>query len=172
MSSVSKPVSLLFFCMLIISCVRQSPQIPSNKGIVTDQNAASLLVINENLAHKEDSILKEFVLHQDIAFKRSDIGFWYKIDHVGKGPGIKDSVGCKVSYKLLSINGKALRNEDKQIVIGKKQLVSGVEEGIKLMNRGDSATFIIPWYLAYGMKGDGPVIPPYTSLICKMKVSD
>ena len=72
----------------------------------------------------------------------------------------------------MSIRGKLLKTEEKQVVIGKKQLIVGLEEGLKLMNRGDSATFIIPWYLAYGMKGDGSLIPAYTSIICKMNVSD
>ena len=172
MNRLNKPVTRLFFCLLLISCARQSPQIPSNKGIVADKNTASLLVINQNLAKKEDSVLRKFILQQNKAFKRSDIGFWYKIDHVGNGSGIKDSVKCKITYKLMSIKGKLLLNDENQVVIGKKQLVVGLEEGLKLMNKGDSATFIVPWYLAYGMKGNNPGVPPYTSIICKMKVSD
>lgn len=171
MNGVNKPVTILFFCLLLSSCIRQSPQLPSNKNKAADKNSASLLAINQNLAKKEDSILKRFVLQQNKAFKRSDIGFWYKIDHVGNGSGIKDSVRCKISYRLMSIKGKLLQDDEKQIVVGKKQFIVGLEEGIKLMNKGDSATFIVPWYLAYGMKGDGPLIPPYTSLICKIKVS-
>ena len=172
MISINKPVTVLLFCLLLISCSRQSPQIPSNKGNVTDKNSESLLVINQNLAKKEDSILKTVALKQDIAFKRNGLGFWYKIDHVGHGSGIKDSIKCTVNYKLISIRGKLLQTEEKQVVIGKMQLFIGMEEGLKLMNKGDSATLIVPWYLAYGMKGNGSIIPAYTSLICKMKVSD
>lgn len=129
-----------------------------------------MLVMNQNLTIKEDSILKRVVLSQDKAFKRNDIGFWYRIDHVGHGSGIKDSIKCTVSYKMLSIGGKLLQSENKQVVIGKKQLVTGLEEGLKLMNKGDSATFIVPWYLAYGMKGKDASIPAYTSIICRIKV--
>ena len=43
------------------SCLKQQPQLPSNKGNFADKNIAVLLNINKNLATKEDSILKSFV---------------------------------------------------------------------------------------------------------------
>jgi len=156
--------------MLIISCGRQSPQLPSNKGNSIDKNAVSLLAINENLAKKEDAYLKKIALQKDKSFKKSEIGFWYSIDKLQNGVQLKDSVNCRFKYTLFSLNGKQLKNEEKQIVIGKKQVVVGLEEGLKLMKKGENATFIIPWYLAFGMKGDEPLIPPYTSLIYKVIV--
>ena len=170
MNNLNKSINLLLFCLLIISCNKQSPQLPSNKGVIIDKNAVSLLTINQNLSKKEDALLEKISLQKDKAFKKSEIGFWYKIDHLGNGAKLKDSVICKISYKLMSLKGKVLQMDEKQIVIGKKQIIVGLEEGLKLMNKGDSATFIIPWYLAYGMKGNGPLIPPYTSIIYKLKV--
>jgi len=163
-------VTCFLFCLWLISCNRQSPQIPSNKGNVIDKNAVSLLGINQNLAKKEDVLLEKYALQSDKAFKKSEIGFWYKIDQLGKGSKIKDSVTCKFSYTLMSIKGKLLETGEKQITIGKKQIVTGLEEGLKLINKGGSTTIIIPWYLAYGMKGNAPLIPPYTSITYKIKV--
>jgi len=170
MNKFHQRVILLFFCLLMASCKQQSPQIPSNKGIVVDKNAISLLTINQNLAIKEDGLLKKFALQHDKAFKRSEIGFWYKMDQLGNGAKIKDSVTCKFSCKLMSLQGKVLQVNEQQIVVGKKQVVTGMEEGLKLMNKGGSATIIVPWYLAYGMKGDSPLIPPYTSIVYQIKV--
>ena len=155
---------------MLLSCIKQNPQLPSNKGSVTDTCAVSLLTINQNLAKKEDVSLKKFALQKDKAFKKNALGFWYKIDHSVKGSGIKDSTTCKIYYRLSTLKGKELQQEIKQVVIGKKQVGTGLDEGLKLMNKGDSATFIIPWYLAYGMKGSEPLIPPYTSLIYEIKV--
>ena len=170
MSKILKIIVPLFLCFFLISCIKHSPQLPSNKGIVRDENAVSLLAINQNLAKKEDVFLKKFALQKDKAFKRSEMGFWYKIVQTGNGSKIKDSVNCEISCRLLSLKGKVLQKDVKKIIIGKKQVVVGLEEGLKLMNKGDSATFIIPWYLAYGMKGDEPLIPPYTSIIYEIKV--
>ena len=170
MFKIKYTVALLFLFVVLLSCNRQKPQLPANKGSVTDTSAVSLLTINQNLAKKEDVIIKKIALQNDKSFKRNELGFWYNIDHTGKGSAIKDSTICKLSYRLSTLNGKELQNEIKQVVVGKKQVATGLEEGLKLMERGDSATFIIPWYLAYGMKGNEPLIPPYTSLIYKIKV--
>jgi len=170
MNKIKQAVTLLLFSILILSCNRQRPQLPSNKGVETDSTAVSLLNINQNLAKKEDAYLKKEVFKKDKTFKRSEIGFWYKIDQSGRGAAIKDSTSCKISCQVSTLNGKVLQNEIKQLVIGKKLVVTGLEEGLKLCKKGDSATFIIPWYLAYGMKGNEPLIPPYTSLIYIIKV--
>jgi FKBP-type peptidyl-prolyl cis-trans isomerase len=166
-----KILNLYLFCFLLVSCNRPLPQLPSNKGNVVDKNAVSLLAINQNLAGKEDNLIRKFALQQDKAFKRNGIGFWYKIEQVGNGSKIKDSVNCKISYTLLSLKGEVLQNEIvKQIIIGKKQDTVGLEEGLKLLSKGDSATLIVPWYLAYGMKGNEPIVAPYTSVIYRVRV--
>jgi len=68
------------------------------------------------------------------------------------------------------INGKVIQEDEKQVIIGKKQVVTGLEEGLKLMHKGESATFIIPSYLGFGMKGNMPLVPPYTSLVYQIKL--
>ena len=161
--------TFILFCG-ILSCVKQSPQLPSNKGNTGDENVATLLVINQKLALKEDSILAKFV-QKESCFKKSELGFWYKIHLSTAGTLIKDKDKCQFAYQLTSIDGKVLEKTNKQIVIGQKQIVVGLEEGIKLLHKGDSATFIIPWYLGFGMKGNKPIVLPYTSLIYHIKVN-
>ena len=38
------------------------------------------------------------------------------------------------------------------------------ERGFLLMKKGDKTKLIIPWNLAYGARGSGP-IPPYSTLV-------
>lgn len=171
MNKIQVFILSIFMLSSFTSCNKQQPQLPSNKGNFADKNIAVLLDINKNLATKEDSILKSFV-KGDTSYKRNALGFWYKIDKKTNGDFIKNKKGCNFSYKLLLINGKVLQEDDKKIIFGKKQLVSGLEEGLKLLHQGEKATFIIPWYLGYGMKGMEPIVPPYTSLIYQIKLTD
>lgn len=161
-------IVILFFG--IISCVKQSPQIPSNKITEIDNDRSSLLKINGNLTQKEDSFLA-IIAKKKGSFKKNNIGFWYQIFNTGKGELITDSTLCKFDFKIFIINNKLIQSGQKTIIIGKKQSITGLEEGLKMMHKGDSATFIIPWYLAYGMTGNTDLIPPYTSLIYKIKVT-
>ena len=153
----------------LTSCKRQAPQLPSNKNIAVDTAIASLLTINQYLTHNEDSLLEAYVKSKNGTFKRSELGFWYKIDESGNGVGIENKASYNFRYKLSILNGKEIENSKKTVIIGKKQLVIGLEEGLKLLHKGDSATFIIPWYLGYGMKGNENV-PPYTSLRYEVKI--
>jgi FKBP-type peptidyl-prolyl cis-trans isomerase len=165
-------VFILFLCLGFISCKKQAPQLPSNKNLVADSSSVSLLTINQDLAHKEDSLLEKRVISSGKAFKKSEIGFWYKIDQSGNGSKIKGKTSCSLSYRLILLNGKLIENKTTTIKFGKKQSTVGLEEGIKLLQQGDSATFIIPWYLGYGMTGNETTIPPYTSLVYHVRIQN
>lgn len=170
---MTKYYIIILICMLgsFASCIKQQPQLPANKGNVADSNIAELLEINQNLAVKEDSVLKAYVQH-DTSFKKNELGFWYKISNSDKHNLIKNKTNCIFTCKLMLLNGKVLQVDEKNIIIGKRQVVTGLEEGLKLMHKGESATFIIPWYLGYGMKGNEPLVPPYTTLIYQIKLLD
>lgn len=166
--SSNKIIIFLVFCSFL-SCIKPSPQLPSNKGNVDDENASTLLSINQRLALKEDSIL-ELLAQQDKAYKRSDLGFWYKVDQITQAKSIKDKDTCRFAYKLMLLDGKVVEKAEKQIVIGQKQIVVGLEEAIKLLHKGENATVIIPWYLAFGMNGNDKLVPPYTSIIYQIQL--
>lgn len=159
---------ILLFCG---SCKKQIPQLPANKGANNENQAGSFQKINRNLIQKEDSILKNLA-GQKHNFKRNELGFWYKIISSGKGETIKDSSVCNYHYHLFNTKGKLLKFGENQIIIGKKQTIKGLEEGLKLMQKGDSASFIIPWYLAYGLAGEKGLIPPFSSVIFDVKIPE
>lgn len=164
----NKIIIFLVFCSFL-SCIKQSPQLPSNKGNVVDENASTLLLINQRLALKEDSILELLAL-QDKAYTKSDLGFWFKMNQTIGGQPIKDKDTCRFAYNLMLLDGKIVEKAEKQIVIGQKQIVIGLEEAIKLLHKGENATIIIPWYLAFGMNGNDKLVPPYTSIIYQIQV--
>ena len=159
---------VLSFSLMLLSCNKPVPQIPANKGNTIDKDAITLLEINKDLAIKEDRLLQQYVEKTYKDFIKSELGFWYKVDRSTSGSLLKDKETCRFSYKLSLLEGNVLEEGEKEIQIGKKQLIPGLEEGLKLLHTGESATFIIPWYLGYGMKGDQNLIPPYTSLIYKV----
>jgi FKBP-type peptidyl-prolyl cis-trans isomerase len=162
---------VIILCISLLSCKKQNPQLPSNKVVIDNSTSEALLAINQNLAIKEDSLLEIYVKKVNRTFIKNELGFWYKIEQAGNGKKLRDKSSCNFSYKLLSINGKFIKQGNEKIVLGKKQIVDGLEEGIKLIHYGDSATFIIPWYLGYGMKGDEPRVPPYTSIMYQIRVN-
>lgn len=165
---------ILVLCLSagFVSCKKQAPQLPSNKIVVDNSEAQTMLAINQNLTAKEDSLLQVFVDKKKQSFIKNELGFWYKIDKKGTGEKIMDKSVCSYSYNLHLINEESVKQGIVKTVIGKKEIVTGLEEGLKLLHYGDCATFIIPWYLAYGMNGNKPLIPPYTSVIYEIKLDN
>ncbi len=162
----------VFFFLICIgfclnSCVKPLPQIPANKNIESDTKKSNLLILNQNLAIREDSIVK-IIANKLGNFKKNELGFWYKIYPIGNGTNIKDSISCDFYFKIYNLKYQLVQQGNKKAQIGKKQLIVGLEEGLKLMHKGDSATFIIPWYLGFGMSGENSTIQPYTSLIFRV----
>ena len=94
------------------------------------------------------------------------------------GNGIKPQVGTlvKVHYtgKLLDgtvFDSSVTRNEPFQFVLGIGQVIPGWDEGLQMMSKGEKGVFYIPYYLAYGNTGSGP-IPPFATLIFEVELID
>lgn len=156
---------LLLFFIVLSSCVKQAPQLPANKTNRFDSAAVALVQVNERLIESEDSLLKDYVSKSDSNFVKHETGFWYKINQRAAGTKPKANVSCSVNYSVYTLGGDFLFRKDEAIVVGKKQIIKGVEEALLMMHPGEKATLIVPWYLAYGMKGNPKEVDLYTSIV-------
>ncbi len=104
-------------------------------------------------------------------FERTKSGLRYKITHKS-GSGKKPEKGKNVAVHYVGkltdgtvFDNSYGRGEPIEFPIGIGYVIPGWDEGIRLLEEGDKATFIIPSYLAYGESGAGGVIPPNATLI-------
>ena len=88
-----------------------------------------------------------------------------------KGYGVRAEVGKEVAvhYTGKFLDGKVFdssleRGEPIEFILGAGRVIKGWDEGIALMNVGAKYTLIIPYQLAYGESGRGP-IPPKATLV-------
>ena len=125
----------------------------------------------QDLVSKENELIKEM----SKGYNETKSGLKYII--LNKGEGDKPFSGdlVKVHYKgqLLDqtvFDSSYKRNEPIEFKVGEGQVISGWDEGIMLLNKGDKARFIIPPKLAYGESGAGGVIPPNATLIFEVEL--
>jgi FKBP-type peptidyl-prolyl cis-trans isomerase FkpA len=133
--------------------------------------------------------IKKYIADNKLNVTKTDSGLYYSITKQGSGPApVKgDTVSIKYVGKL--INGNVfdtnIKEEAKKankfvpsnpyqpirFPIGVGRVIPGWDQGLRLLNKGAKATFIIPSTLAYRDRGNGP-IAPYTSLIFEVEVVD
>lgn len=162
-------IPAILILLTAIACTRQVPQLPANKASEADSSSATLQLANEKLISGEDSLIQDFVRKSSVDFKKSDSGLWYKIYSLSNSKN-KPSKGdnCKINYQVYSLDNKLLMDQKKSLIIGKKQVVNGIEELILNLSTGDSAVAVVPWYIGYGIKGNAN-IAPYTSVFVRLK---
>ncbi|MBO7068419.1 MAG: FKBP-type peptidyl-prolyl cis-trans isomerase [Bacteroidaceae bacterium] len=95
-------------------------------------------------------------------------GLQYEVlsEGTGKSPKATDTVRCHYEGRLLDgtvFDSSYQRGEPADF--GLNQVIPGWTEGVQLMKEGSKFRFHIPYLLAYGERGAGAQIPPYSTLV-------
>lgn len=104
----------------------------------------------------------------------TESGLKYIVTNKGKGkkPAMGNRVTVHYTGKLTDgtkFDSSVDRNQPFSFMLGKKQVISGWDEGIGLLNIGDKAVLIIPPQLGYGSQPHGP-IPGNSTLIFEVEL--
>ena len=98
----------------------------------------------------------------------TESGLQYEVLVPAEGPKPTDSNTVTVHYVGMLLNGDMFdssvdRGEPATFPLSR--VIAGWTEGVQLMNTGAKYRFYLPYDLAYGSRGAGADIPPYSTLI-------
>ena len=101
-------------------------------------------------------------------------GVLYKVLASGDGHNrtrVRNESIVTVRYKGSLINGKVFDSSysGEPLVFPLNRVIPGWTEGLQYMKEGAKFRFVIPYMLAYGPSGYGP-IPPYSTLIFEVEL--
>jgi len=110
-------------------------------------------------------------------YEKLESGVYKSLTKKGKGKQPVDSNTVTVHYIGRFMDGRQFdnsyeRNEPFTFQLGAKKSVEGFESAILSMKKGEKSTFVIPSQLAYGAKGAGKIIPPFSTLIFDIELLD
>src|ERR1700743_2431635 len=96
-------------------------------------------------------------------------GLKYYLTQKGNGPVVIPGQLAICHYILTLTNGTKIdasrdRGVPFAVPVPSTQVIKGFNEALSLLHIGDRGIFILPYYLAYGESGTGP-IPPKATLI-------
>jgi FKBP-type peptidyl-prolyl cis-trans isomerase len=146
--------------------------------------------MSEGLKKAEPAKINKFVADNKLNVTKTASGLNYVITKPGVGDKPVDGDSVEVNYVGKLLGGKVFDTNIKEeavkgkmqispmnpykpirIALGEKKVIAGWEEGLRLLNKGAKATFVIPSDLAYGEQGYGP-IQPFTPITFDVEVTD
>lgn len=108
----------------------------------------------------------------DSEVKTTASGLSYKVIRQGEGPTVQPDEMAMVHYTGRKIDGTQFdASRGEPVRMSPAQVIKGFGEGLQLMNRGSKFMLYIPYNLAYGEQGAGPIGPGET-LVFEIEVAD
>jgi FKBP-type peptidyl-prolyl cis-trans isomerase len=157
--------------LLLAGCVENTPE---EKKLNLKDYKEPLMEANRHVVRTESQHITDLISRYKWDMQESGSGLRYMIYKDEEGPHAEKGQTAVIEYTVKLITGDLVYSSDvdgtKTFIIGKGEVVSGLEEGILLLNVGDEAKFIIPSHLAFGLVGDGNLIPPKATLIYDVKL--
>jgi len=119
-------------------------------------------------------ILNYFKEHQISGYQKTASGLYYVVHQQGTGASPKTGETVTVNYTGKLLNGEVFDSnvdpkfqhvEPFEFPLGQHRVITGWDEGVALMKKGEKATFYIPSHLGYGQRGAPGRIAPNAILI-------
>lgn len=131
---------------------------------------------------RETKEIKDHLAKKNIKAQEIPAGVFVEITNAGDATAKADS-GRQVSvmYRGTFLDGKKFdgnmdsdspNKQPLEFVIGQGGVIKGLEDGLKMFNKGGRGKIYIPAMLGYGPNGSAPVIPPYATLVFDIEVLD
>lgn len=159
------PVLLLF-----LSC-SETPEEP--KRVQWSKESSTKL--NKELTEQEKidiDLYKDRVRGGDFQETGSGLNIWVKKEGEGEVAQVNQFV--QVSYKISLLDGtlcyQTKADEYQEFRVDKSEVETGIQEAIKMLNKGAQAMLVIPSHLAHGLTGDSDQIPPLTPIVVELEV--
>ncbi|MDZ7614904.1 MAG: gliding motility-associated peptidyl-prolyl isomerase GldI [Flavobacteriaceae bacterium] len=150
--------------VLFFSCADTEPRKPVVRKTGTFLKESIQRNIDKNKLEEEILTLriKKDTLNN---YLESEQGFWYfyvqKDTLNGQPPKKGDEV--VFGYEVKRINDSIVYSEDVlgdiHYIVDKQELISGLQDGIKLMRKGEIVTFLFPSHKAFGYSGAEGINP-------------
>ena len=141
------------------------------KGIVSieslEKERAGIYHTGED---QEMNLLRAYLEKTNVTADPTESGMYVIIIEEGSGPLVLPGQTLTVHYTGKTIDGKVFdssltRGNPLTFTLGRGEVIKGWDEGFAKLRKGSRARFIIPSKLAYGEKGFGQVILPYSTLV-------
>ena len=155
----------LLLLSLLVACGEPEPRKPVQ--VKSGSFFKESVERSKKILEMETGVIQKLIERDSLKeYFPSTNGFWFayetKKDSMGYLPKTNDVL--LLTFNIMSLGGDTIyRSNDIGLVehaVDKSQLFPGLRNAVKLLQKGEKATFIFPSGQGYGYKGDGDKIGP------------
>lgn len=123
----------------------------------------------------EPELIKKYIEENNITVQPNENGLYVIVNKKGNGAKIEAGKTVAMHYTGRLLDGTKFdssydRNAPLTYVVGQQSLIRGWEDGVMGQTAGSKLTLVIPSALAYGERGAGNNIPPYSPLTFEIEI--
>jgi FKBP-type peptidyl-prolyl cis-trans isomerase len=164
--------TMLITALTLISCGRQSEVPQVDEAELREQ----MMEANKNLMRTESRMIDSIIDLHELRMNVSGTGLRYRQEQSGAPQNILEGDTVLIAYKIWLSDSTLVSEVSGEnplpVIAGKGYEIKGIDEAILMMHRGERTTLIIPSHLAWGMRGDGKLIPPAATLFAELTVTE
>lgn len=163
-----------FFILLAFTAcqeeeVRVYPVVYVNNNFYENSKLRTKVLLNA-----EQKEFKTYMQKNKMQFTPNGSGVWMSNQPKITNYTAKTNDYIKYQYQILNLDNQVLYNFDelgtKEIILGKANVIRGLQSSLQYIEPNDSATVLIPSNLAFGYKGDGNKINPNQAIVLNIRV--
>jgi len=162
----------LLFAVLLFSCKQHEQArrpISQSSGSFMKKSADR----NKKLVASEEDVIKKIIKsNPKVKYYATRKGYWlyYEERNTTDLSTPKKGDIAYFNLEIKDIEGKIIYSEaelgPQTYYVDKQDIMMGLRDGIKLMHKNETVTFLFPSHIAYGYHGDNKKIGTNQSLIC------
>jgi FKBP-type peptidyl-prolyl cis-trans isomerase len=172
-----------FFYLLLLGVILATIAIVVRSGMLARKNPGAPInsAMREAMAADtpQYTLSDEQLIQQTYPTARKlPSGLRYVVRNPGSGtatPQVGNLVTVNYAGRLLDgseFDSSYRRGVPFTFRLGSGAVIKGWDEAFGLLHKGERATLIIPYWLAYGAKGQPPKIPPKATLVFEVELLD
>lgn len=163
--------------LALTSCSQQQARRPltqtSGKFMKESVNRNIKLIANEEALI--DSVIKK---HPERKYIATPKGYWYYYESENTQDTLRPKRGdvAFFDYEISDLKGNLIYSEvelkPQTYLVDKQNILMGLRDGIKQMNKNEKVSFVFPSHLGHGYRGDNDRIPPNLPLVVTVSLRD
>ena len=177
MKIIKKSFPILLLFIALVSCKQQQARMPVSRssGEFLKESAER----NKKLVKGEEGQIQTIInSNPNVKYIASSKGYWYRYETKNTTDSISPKKGdvAFFDYEIKDLKGNIIYSKlelkPQTYLVDKQDILMGLRDGIKLMHKNETVTFLFPSHMAFGYHGDDNRIGTNEPIMCTVTLND